>query len=150
MKVHLDVSVATQKLVLSLKGARRKSYLISTSAFGTGNVEGSNQTPLGSFRICEKYGSSAAIRTIFIGRKAQGIWEKAQTTKEDLVLTRILRLEGQSSGVENTYYRYIYIHGTNQEERIGEKTSHGCIRMRNDDIKELFDMVTVGAIVEIH
>jgi L,D-transpeptidase YbiS len=67
-----------------------------------------------------------------------------EDTAEDLVLTRILRLEGLESCNDNTFDRYIYFHGTNDEQRIGRRGSHGCIRLRNDDMIELYDLVSEG------
>ena len=121
----------------------------STSKFGLGTEEGSNRTPLGQFRICEKYGSNAPEGTIFKGRKPHGVWSPDQETPEDLVLSRIFRLESTEPGLENTYLRYIYFHGTNQETLIGSPASHGCIRLKNSDITTLFDQVPVGTPVHI-
>ncbi|MFA5041157.1 MAG: L,D-transpeptidase, partial [Bdellovibrionales bacterium] len=70
-------------------------------------------------------------------------------TEDDLVLTRILWLEGRESHNANTKERYIYIHGTNREDLLGTPASHGCIRMSNNEIIELFDLIPVGASVEI-
>ena len=124
------------------------TYPVSTSKFGLGFQEGSFRTPTGRFRIAEKIGEEAPPWMIFksrlqIGRLADPGGE------EDLVLTRILWLEGLDPENENTRDRYIYIHGTNQEELIGTPASHGCVRLRNDDMIELFNRVPEGAPVEI-
>jgi L,D-transpeptidase YbiS len=122
---------------------------ISTSKFGLGFVEGSNCTPLGAFVVAEKHGADAPLHTIFKARQAMGEWQGSGTETEDLVLTRILRLAGAESKNANTYERYIYIHGTNDERRIGQRSSHGCIRMRNEEIIDLFGRIPVGTPVWI-
>lgn len=146
----LSVSVENQSLALLDSQQEVICQVpISTSKFGIGAEEGSNKTPLGTFRVCEKYGSQAELNTIFKGRKPIGIWSPEQISEEDLVLTRIIRLEGLEDGNDNTYQRYIYLHGTNQEGLIGSKASHGCIRLRNKDIKKLFPLIPVGTPVSI-
>ncbi len=145
----LIVSVPAQEVRLYDNGEPVNSWPASTSQFGLGTEEGSNKTPLGKFRICEKYGGRAREGTIFKGRKASGHWSSSDEVDSDLVLTRILRLEGISSEVTNTYLRYIYFHGTNQENLIGHPSSHGCIRLRNSDITTLYSLVSVGTLVEI-
>lgn len=145
----LHVSIPDQEVRL-YDGARLlASYPASTSRFGLGTEEGSNKTPLGTFRICEKYGARAPEGTIFKGRKPEGVWAPGHETEADLVLTRIFRLESESSDLANTYQRYIYFHGTNQEELIGTPASHGCIRLKNSDIVSLFPQVSVGSEVQI-
>lgn len=100
-------------------------------------------TPTGRFRISEKIGSGEVPGTIFVARRPVGIWQPGTTNDDDLILTRILRLDGLDPENANTMDRYIYFHGTNQEDRIGQPASHGCIRLRNDDILELFELVEV-------
>ena len=78
-----------------------------------------------------------------------GEWHPDQKTDDDLILARILWLEGAESRNANTLQRYIYIHGTNGEEKIGQLASHGCIRLRNADVVELYDIVSVGTTVWI-
>lgn len=145
----LRVSIPDQEVRLYEDETLILSLPASTSKFGIGSEEGSNRTPLGQFRICEKYGSKAPEGTIFKGRKPIGIWSEGQETTEDLVLTRIFRLESNEPGIQNTYQRYIYFHGTNQQELVGQPASHGCIRLKNQDIAQLFDQVPVGTLVQI-
>lgn len=135
---HIHVSLADQSLQLREGDAPARHYPISTALRGPGTEENSYQTPLGRFRICEKFGDHAPPYTIFRGRLPVGLWSPTQPSPEDLVLTRILRLDGLDPENENTYQRYIYIHGTNQEELLGTPASHGCIRMRNADVLDLY------------
>ena len=109
---------------------------------------GSHRTPLGTFRVGEMIGDGEPLGAVFRGRKLTG--ESGLGAQgEDLVLTRILWLEGVEEHNANTRDRYIYIHGTNDEARIGEAASHGCVRMRNADVVELFGWVTPGTQVRI-
>ena len=96
---------------------------------------------LGAFQIKEKIGGDQPIRTIFKSRKPEGSWEPDMVVGDDLVLSRILWLDGLEPENANTFQCYIYIHGTNQEELIGTPASHGCVRMRNEDMLELYDLV---------
>jgi lipoprotein-anchoring transpeptidase ErfK/SrfK len=142
------VDVARQTLHLLSNGVSVKSWPVSTSKFGLGSGPGSFKTPLGRFRICGKFGADAPSWAIFKSRLQTG--EIARPGgEEDGVLTRILWLEGLEESNQNTRDRYIYIHGTNQEHLIGEPASHGCVRLRNEDVMELFSMVPEGAGVEI-
>jgi lipoprotein-anchoring transpeptidase ErfK/SrfK len=146
---RLEVSVATQTLGLWDGTRLVKQWPCSTSTFGLGFEEGSNRTPLGAFRIAEKHGAGASLGAIFKSRKPVGEWTPGAPTDEDLVLARILWLEGCEERNANTKARYIYIHGTNGEPQIGQPASHGCVRMRNADVVELFDLVGVGTPVWI-
>lgn len=147
--MKLEVSVAEQRLrLLDSDGSCRRSWVISTSRFGLGSEPGSNFTPLGKFRIVQKIGHGAPARTIFRSRKIAGHWDGSEAP-EDYVLTRILWLDGMEEENANTFSRYIYIHGTNQEGLLGTPASHGCIRMANAEVIELFDEVELGTEVEI-
>jgi lipoprotein-anchoring transpeptidase ErfK/SrfK len=99
--------------------------------------------------IKEKHGEGAERGTIFKSRQPVGLWTPGMDTKSDFVLTRILWLHGLEPRNANTFQRYIYIHGTNDENGIGRPGSHGCVRMRNRDVIELFDRVPVGTEVWI-
>jgi L,D-transpeptidase YbiS len=139
-RTKIDISLKDQRLTLTRDGATLRSYPISSSRFGIGTDEGSNKTPLGNFRIAEKIGHDATPGTIFKSRIPLGPEDPLPET-EDFVTTRILWLDGLDEANANTRDRYIYIHGTKHEDRIGEPDSHGCIRMRNTDVIELFDLV---------
>ena len=146
--LSLQVDISRQTLHLLSNGAPVKSWPVSTSKFGIGTEPGSFRTPLGKFRICEKFGAGAPLWAVFRARVATG--ELAGPGgEEDGILTRILWLEGLEEANANTRDRYIYLHGTNQEDQIGAPASHGCIRLKNLDIRELFDLVPAGTPVEI-
>lgn len=106
------------------------------------------KTPTGRFRIAEKIGAGMPLGTVFKARQPVKV-TKAMLRDEDLVMTRILWLDGLDPGNANTHERFIYIHGTNHEEKLGEPASHGCIRMRGADLVELFERVEVGTPVAI-
>jgi lipoprotein-anchoring transpeptidase ErfK/SrfK len=139
-RTKIDISIRDQRLTLSRDGQIVRSYPVSTSRFGIGAGEGSMKTPLGNFRIAEKIGHGAAPGTIFKARVALDPGDPLPDT-EDFVTTRILWLDGLDEENANTHDRYIYIHGTKHEDRIGVPDSHGCVRMRNADVIELFDLV---------
>lgn len=147
--LQIRVSIAHQQLELRNGADVIRRYPVSTSKFGLGTEEESFRTPLGSFRVCEKYGQDAPLHTIFRGREPVGEWNPAEPCEDDLVLARILRLDGLDPDNANTYQRYIYIHGTNQEDLIGTPASHGCVRMRNRDIAELYELVPIDTPVRI-
>ena len=142
------VLISFQLLELWDGDEKTRSYPISTSMFGTGNEEGSLRTPLGTFKICEKYGKGQSLNTIFKGRKPMGQWT-GETSDDDLILGRILRLSGLEEHNENTFQRFIYIHGTNHEATIGSATSHGCIRMKRHDVASLYEIIPTGSLVHI-
>lgn len=146
-KIHISV----KKQELTLKSGRKKlaAYPISTSRFGLGSEEGSLKTPTGRFRIAEKIGEGMPLRTVFKSRQPVKATKK-MLRDDDLVMTRILWLDGIDPGNANTYERFIYIHGTNHEGQIGEPASHGCIRMRNSDLVELFDRVGIDTPIMIN
>ena len=147
--MKIEVSVPEQTLRLfDDDGALVKEYACSTSKYGYGSVRESNHTPLGQFRIAQKIGDGAEPGTIFKSRVPVGLWDGGPAD-DDYVLTRILWLEGVDPDNANTFSRYIYIHGTNQEDLIGQAASHGCVRMTNAAVVELFDLVSPGTEVEI-
>jgi Uncharacterized protein conserved in bacteria len=144
----IRVHVRDQRMDLLDRGRVVTSYPVSTSRFGLGFEPGSYRTPTGRFAICEKIGEGEPLWAVFKSRIPTG--EIAQPGgEEDGILTRILRLEGLDPENANTRDRYIYIHGTNQESLIGTPASHGCVRMRNADIADLFPRVACGCLVEI-
>ena len=121
---------------------------VSTSAYGMGEAPGSQKTPRGLHAIAEKIGAGCPSNTIFESRVPCGIWDGAPSEK-DLILTRILWLEGLEESNRSTHARYIYFHGTNHESNIGTPASHGCIRLKNADMLDLFNRVETGAQVYI-
>ncbi|OPY66942.1 MAG: UDP-N-acetylmuramate--L-alanine ligase [Syntrophorhabdus sp. PtaU1.Bin002] len=147
-------SIEAQKLFVCKKDAVIEQYDASTSRFGNGIRENSFKTPVGLHRVAEKIGSGAPLERIFKERRDTGIdWDHV-STEENLILTRILRLEGLEEGINkgtgvDSYERCIYIHGTNREDLVGTPLSHGCLALRNQDILRLFDMVKEGTLVYI-
>ncbi|MEY2495949.1 MAG: hypothetical protein QOJ45_2441 [Verrucomicrobiota bacterium] len=144
----IHISVAAQELTLKAGRKKLAAYAVSTSGFGLGTKEGSMKTPTGRFRIAEKIGEDMPVGTIFKSRRPVKATKKL-LRDGDLIMTRILWLEGVEAANANTYDRFIYIHGTNHEEQIGERASHGCIRMRNADVAALFEQVRIGTPVVI-
>jgi L,D-transpeptidase YbiS len=155
---RIRVSLAAQRLEL-LEGTRVvASYPVSTSARGAGERSGSERTPRGRHEIRAKIGAGAPAGAVFEGRRATGevcTPELArQQPERDWILTRILWLRGLEPGRNrlgdvDSMRRYIYIHGTPDETSLGAPASHGCIRMRNADVIDLFDRVEPGDPVEI-
>lgn len=154
----LEVKITQQKIHLLHQDRILKEYPISSSKYGVGSVEGSFKTPLGQHRIAQMIGKSAPIYSVFKERENTGklaLVNKSKTeSKEDIISSRILWLEGSEPGVNkgegvDSFKRYIYIHGTSDEGLIGQTASHGCIRMMNRDVIELFDLVAVGTPVDI-
>ena len=127
----------------------------STSANGPGSEMDSYKTPLGWHAVASKIGEGAPWGRVFRSRQpTSAIWKPGELTDEDLVLTRILTLDGQEPGKNkngnvDTLARHVYIHGTNAEELIGTPASHGCIRLTNDDVIAAFDRIPEGACVLI-
>jgi len=147
-QARIHISVRAQELTLKRGRKNVATYPVSTSRFGLGSKEGSMKTPTGRFRIEEKIGDGMPLGTVFKGRRPVKATKKL-LREEDLIMTRILWLDGLDSRNANTHERFIYIHGTNHEENIGEPASHGCIRMRNADLVELFESVERGTPVVI-
>ena len=148
-EIWLRISVAAQTLeVRGGAGKVLRRFPVSTSRFGLGTEPGSWRTPLGHFRVGAKIGAGAELGAVFKSRQPTGD-NGLDSAAEDLVLTRILWLEGAEPDNANTRERYIYIHGTNHEDDIGRPASHGCVRLRNADVIELFELVSDGAEVRI-
>lgn len=156
--VCLEVSIKKQRLVLWRDDDPERAWSISTAAAGTGQRQGSGCTPTGLLRIHAKIGADAAINSVFVGRQPTGeIYSPelaAAHPDRDWILTRILWLEGLElghnlGGEVDTLARYIYIHGTPDTEPMGRPASHGCIRMRNSDLVDLFDRVEIHTEVRI-
>jgi lipoprotein-anchoring transpeptidase ErfK/SrfK len=135
-----------------------QKFTISTAANGLGNKPESNTTPAGAHRISTKIGKNAARGAVFDKLQNTGeiakIYTKPNYSATALVLSRILRLDGlepgkNKGGSVDTFNRAIYFHGTNKEGNLGKRASHGCIRMKNDEVIELFGQVSVDTLVYI-
>jgi hypothetical protein len=155
---ELRIQLATQRLDLNENGVTLRSYPVSTAANGPGERNESCCTPRGRHRIHAKIGDGCPEASVFVGRQPTG--ERctpesfAAEPERDWILTRLLWLEGcepgrNRDGDVDTLRRYIYIHGCPDQTEIGRPGSHGCVRMRNRDVLELFDLVDVGTPVEI-
>lgn len=145
----LVVDVARQRLSLVESGLETAAYPVSTAEAGVGAEDGSLRTPPGWHRIHALIGAGAPRGAVFESRLATGeVWSGAPRA-DDLILTRILTLEGLEPGVNqgpgrDSLERYIYIHGTNHELALGRPASHGCVRMSNADVVDLFERLEVG------
>jgi lipoprotein-anchoring transpeptidase ErfK/SrfK len=157
--MRIEISIKHQSLTLyDDEGGVMMRYPVSTAANGTGCEKDSGCTPLGVHTIRAKIGDSAGPNTVFVGRRPTGEIctpeLMVQFPNRDWILTRILWLSGKEIGKNrlgnvDTMQRYIYIHGTPDSTEMGKVGSHGCVRMRNADIIDLFDLIDVGARVFI-
>jgi len=154
----LFVSIENQKMYHIKEGAIVKKYIISSSEYGTGSEAGSNKTPLGLHKVKEKYGDETPINGRMIGRVFYGqiatLYNDKTKSKTDDVTSRIFWLEGLENGKNkgegiDSYKRYIYIHGTSEEGRLGTPASHGCIRMKNNEVIDLYKTIAIGTLVLI-
>ena len=154
----ITVDISEQRLYLLRNMTVLSSYPISSSSYGEGQQENSFKTPLGQHVIKEMIGDDTKEDTIFISRintkRTADIVKDAINTEDDYVTSRILWLSGEEEGVNkggkvDSYNRYIYIHGTQEEGLIGLKASHGCIRMFNNDVIDLYQKVKIGTKVLI-
>lgn len=158
-RIRIEISIADQQLrLLDAQGEMLSNYSVSTALKGAGEKKHSCCTPRGQHVIRAKIGADAPINSVFVGRRATGeIWTPAlaqQHPARDWILTRILWLSGLERGLNrltdvDSMQRYIYIHGTPDDQPMGVAQSHGCIRMRNQDVIKLFEYVPVGTPVNI-
>lgn len=157
--MHIKISIKQQTLTLFDEDKQLKRYSISTAKNGPGELMDSECTPCGAHIISEKIGDGAEVNSVFVGRIATGeIYEPALRElhpERDWILTRILWLSGTEEGKNkggkvDSHDRYIYIHGSPDDVDMGQAGSRGCVRMRNDEIIELFEMVEVGTEVVIN
>jgi len=155
----LDISISRQQLSIVENGQVLQSYAVSTAKNGPGERRGSECTPTGWHRIRAKIGAGQPLHAVFVGRRPTGEIYSAelgrQNPRRDWILTRILWLGGLEPGKNrygevDTAWRYIYIHGCPDELMNGKPESHGCIRMKNADVLDLFDRVKAGTPVYIH
>ena len=142
---RMILSVADQKMIVLRDGKPLSSYSVSTSKFGLGDRPGSYATPLGVLRIKEKIGHGLPAGAVFKSRKPTGEVLPVDAPGRDPIVTRILWLEGLDERNRNAYRRYIYIHGTPEERNVGRPVSYGCIRMRSQDVIELFETVGLNS-----
>ena len=157
--MRIEISIPNQLLtLLDDFGGVKGKYCVSTAANGVGCEKNSGCTPLGHHIIRAKVGAGALPSTVFVGRRATGEIctpeLMAEFPNRDWILTRILWLSGTEVGFNrlgnvDTMQRYIYIHGTPESTDMSKIGSHGCVRMRNSDIIELFELVEAGTPVSI-
>lgn len=157
--MKIIINIAQQQLeLLDDHGEIGKRYLISSAKNGTGQQNGSFCTPLGKHVIRAKIGTGQPVNTVFVKRRPTGEIYSAELERQhpqrDWILTRILWLSGCEPGFNrlgnvDTMRRYIYIHGSPDRVEMGKPGSIGCIRMRNRELLELFDLVEVGTPVQI-
>jgi UDP-N-acetylmuramate--alanine ligase len=143
------VDVERQRLSLLDSGRVTAAYPVSTAEAGIGAEEGSLRTPPGWHRIQALIGAGSPNGAVFESRLATGEVWSGEPRADDLILTRILTLEGMEDGVNrgpgrDSLERYIYIHGTNHEAALGAPASHGCVRMANADVVDLFERLSDG------
>ncbi|MGC2341336.1 MAG: L,D-transpeptidase family protein [Methyloceanibacter sp.] len=150
----LVVDVDRQRAVWFEDEMAKAAWPVSTAHGGIGGAEGSYRTPPGWHRVHRRIGEGAEAGSVFVAREPTGeIW-RGQPCDDDLILTRILTLDGLEEGVNrgagcDSLERYIYLHGTNHERLLGRPTSHGCVRLANADVRRLFDDVREGDYVLI-
>src|SRR5215210_8960502 len=146
---RIVISVPDQKMVVLKNDAPIAEYPVSTSKFALSDAPGSCGTPLGTLEIAKKIGENAPSGMKFKDRRPTGEIVPVDAPGRDPIVTRILWLKGLERQNANAYKRYIYIHGTAEEAKIGTPASFGCIRMRSADVIQLYNTVGVGARVEI-
>jgi len=143
------ISTSSQRMIVLNDGKKIAEYPVSTSKFGEGDGYGSCATPLGNLKVRQKIGTGAPLGAVFKSRKPTGEVLEVDAPGRDPVVTRIIWLKGSEPRNRHAYARYIYIHGTPEESKIGTPASYGCIRMRSRDVAELYDIIGVGARVYI-
>lgn len=152
------VSIKYQKLYLIEQDSIRLKFSISSAKHGIGNLQNSMKTPIGLHTIKTKIGDEVPVGGLFKSRVFTGeispIYAERVKSPTDDVMTRIMWLQGEEPGINrgrniDSYKRYIYIHGTSEEGYIGEPASHGCIRMKNNDVVQLYNLVDAGTPVLI-
>ena len=156
--MHIKISISKQQLILFDEEDSIKQYSISTAKNGSGERKNSECTPRGEHVIAEKIGQEAKENSVFVGRiETNELYNPKLRDfhpRRDWILTRILWLSGTEEGKNkggdvDSHDRYIYIHGSPEDIEMGRPGSRGCIRMRNSDVIELFNLVNVGTRVTI-
>jgi UDP-N-acetylmuramate-alanine ligase len=150
----LVVDVERQRAVLIENGAAKAVWPVSSARAGIGGAEGSYRTPPGWHRVHRRIGEGAEEGSVFVSREPTGEMWRGEARDDDLILTRILTLDGLEEGVNrgpghDSLERYIYLHGTNHERLLGRPVSHGCVRLSNVDICSLFAFMREGDYVLI-
>lgn len=155
----IRISLASQRLIGLRDGLLVCDFPVSTARNGAGEQEGSGCTPRGLHRVRARIGEGQPMGAVYVGRRPTGeIWSPAlarQHPQRDWILTRILWLCGEQPGFnrggkQDSQRRYIYLHGTPEDQPMGVALSHGCVRLRNADMLTLFELTPVGCRVEIH
>lgn len=149
VKDGVVVTVRDQKLAVFRNGRKVKDYDVSTSKFGLGSTHGSKRTPLGIHAVSQKTGEGQPKGMVFKGARPTGEVVEVDAYGRDPVVTRVIQLAGMENTNKNTHSRRIYIHGTPEERKIGRPASYGCIRMKSDDVVDLFGRVHRGMPVAI-
>ncbi len=156
---RIHISLASQRLIGLSDGRLVCNYPVSTARNGAGEQDSSGCTPRGRHRVRARIGEGQTLGAVYIGRRPTGeTWSPAlarQHPQRDWILTRILWLCGEESGFnrggkQDSQRRYIYLHGTPDDQPMGEAQSHGCVRLRNTDMLALFELTPVGCRVDIH
>jgi lipoprotein-anchoring transpeptidase ErfK/SrfK len=146
---HIVVHTSTQRMDLFDEGRHIDSYPVSTSKFGLGDLPRSNYTPVGRMEVAKKIGGGQPSGMKFKSRRPTGEIVPPNAPGRDPIVTRILWLRGREAGNANAYHRYIYIHGTPEERKLGTPASYGCIRMASHDIIRLYSTVGTGVRVDV-
>ncbi len=146
---RLVVSVPDQRLAVYRNESLLATFPVSTSQYGYSDTRGTNHTPLGKLKVAKKIGGDQPSGMRFKSRKPTGEIVPVNAPGRDPIVTRILWLKGRDGQNKNAYKRYIYIHGTPEENRLGSPASMGCVRMASSDIIWLYDVVGAGAKVDI-
>ena len=149
LETELVVSIPEQKLAVVVNRKVFRTYRISTSRYGVGDALGSWCTPIGRLAVATKIGASVPVGGVFRRRHYTGEILSVNAPGRDPIVSRIIWLRGLDWTNRNAFNRCIYIHGTPQEEALGKKASYGCIRMRSNDVIEIFNWVTTGTDVAI-
>jgi hypothetical protein len=149
LETKLVVSIPEQKLAVVVNNKVFKTYRISTSRYGEGDTLGSWCTPIGKLAVATKIGATVPMGGVFRCRHYTGEVLSVNAPGRDPIVSRIIWLRGLDETSRNAYHRCIYIHGTPQEDSLGKKASYGCIRMRSNDVAEVFNWVTTGTDVAI-
>jgi lipoprotein-anchoring transpeptidase ErfK/SrfK len=145
----VKVSVPSQKLIVFKRGVEVAKYDCSTSKYGVGDAPGSYRTPLGRMVVAQKIGAGLPSGMKLKSRRPTGEIVKPNSPGRDPIVSRILWLRGTERRNSHAFNRTIYIHGTAEEATIGSPASYGCIRMRSRDVIKLYDIVGVGAVVDV-